>query len=118
MICPEWYFLIFYAILRSIPDKLLGVVLMGLAIAILFVLPFIDISLVRGPIFRPFFQYFFWILIADVFLLGWVGTKPVEYPYVTISQFCTFFYFFSFLILIPLIGLVENKLISDMTKKV
>lgn len=108
MICPEWYFLIFYAILRSIPDKLLGVVFMGLAIAVLFLLPFIDFSLIRGPKFRPTFQVFYWLFIATVLLLGWVGTKPVEYPYITISQICTLFYFSFFFIIIPGISLIEN----------
>ena len=111
-IVPEWYFLPFYAILRSIPDKLGGVVAMGGAIVILLFLPFINTSEVRSSTFRPIFRVFFWLLFADFLLLGWIGQEVVEEPYTLIGQLGTAFYFLFFLFLIPLIGLVESTLIK------
>lgn len=109
-IVPEWYFLPFYAILRSIPDKLGGVLAMVSAILVLVLLPWIDISNVRSGKFRPLFAWGFWFLIADFFLLGWIGQKPVESPYVEVGFYATIFYFLFFLVLIPLVGWVENKI--------
>lgn len=106
-IVPEWYFLPFYAILRSIPDKLGGVVAMGGAIVILLFLPFINTSVVRSSAFRPIHRQLFWFLFADFLLLGWIGQAPVEKPYVQIGQLATAFYFFYFLVLIPAIGYLE-----------
>jgi ubiquinol-cytochrome c reductase cytochrome b subunit len=108
-IVPEWYFLPFYAILRSIPDKLGGVVAMVGAILILLLLPFLNLSKVRSSKFRPIFKNFYWFLVADFLLLGWIGQKPVESPYVECGMFGTFFYFLFFLILLPLIGFIESK---------
>jgi len=110
-IVPEWYFLPFYAVLRSIPDKLGGVVAMGGAIVILLFLPFINTSDVRSSTFRPFYRKFFWFLFADFLLLGWIGQEVVEQPFVLIGQLGTAFYFFYFLILIPAVGILENLLI-------
>ncbi len=110
-IVPEWYFLPFYAILRSIPDKLGGVVAMGGAIVILLLVPFINTSEVRSPEFRPIYGVFFWILVADFILLGWIGQKPVEDPYVLVGALATAFYFLFFLVLMPLIGIVEKQLV-------
>jgi ubiquinol-cytochrome c reductase cytochrome b subunit len=110
-IVPEWYFLPFYAILRSIPDKLGGVAAMGGAIVILFFLPFINTSEVRSSTFRPIYRKLFWFIFADFLLLGWIGQEIVETPYVQIGQIATVFYFFYFLVLIPLVGLLETSLI-------
>lgn len=109
-IVPEWYFLPFYAILRSIPDKLGGVVAMGSAILILALLPFINTSLVRSSKFRPLFGVVYWFLVADFLLLGWIGQKPVEDPYIDIGLFTTILYFVILLIFVPLIGIIENYL--------
>jgi ubiquinol-cytochrome c reductase cytochrome b subunit len=109
-IVPEWYFLPFYAILRSIPSKLGGVVAMISAILILILLPFINSSLIRSSKFRPLFSVLYWFLVSDFLLLGWLGQKPVEDPYIDIGFWCTVLYFLNFLILLPLIGILENKL--------
>jgi quinol-cytochrome oxidoreductase complex cytochrome b subunit len=111
-IVPEWYFLPFYAILRSIPDKLGGVVAMVSAIIALMFLPFINTSEVRSSKFRPIFGVFYWFLFFDFVLLGWIGQNPVETPYIEIGMVATAFYFVSLLILIPIIGLVEKFLIT------
>ena len=102
-IVPEWYFLPFYAILRSIPDKLLGVVVMVLSIVLLAALPFIIETEVKSLDFRPLSRYLFWFFVMDCLLLGWIGSRPAEFPYVEIGQFLTFFYFFFWLCLMPLI---------------
>lgn len=106
---PEWYFLPYYAILRSIPNKLLGVIMMFTAILILLTIPFLDISRIRGNQFRPMMKIIYWIFIANFILLGWIGAKPVEPPFIMIGQYCTIFYFAWFLI-IPIIGLIENTI--------
>lgn len=110
-IVPEWYFLPFYAILRSIPDKLGGVAAMGGSLVILFAIPFINTSEIRSTKFRPIFKFFYWLLVADFLILGWVGQKPVENIYILIGQVATFYYFLFFLVLIPLTGIIETKLI-------
>jgi len=111
-IVPEWYFLPFYAILRSIPDKLGGVIAMVSAILCLLLLPIINTSEVRSSKFRPIFSIGYWFLVADFLLLGWIGQKPVESPYIEVGMGATFFYFFFLLILIPVIGLLEKYLIT------
>jgi ubiquinol-cytochrome c reductase cytochrome b subunit len=110
-IVPEWYFLPFYAILRSIPDKLGGVVAMVAAILILLLLPIINTSEIRSSKFRPIFGIGYWFLVSDFLLLGWIGQKPVETPYIEIGMGLTFFYFAFLLVLLPLIGLIEKQLI-------
>jgi len=107
-IVPEWYFLPFYAILRSIPDKLSGVLALAFAILVLFVLPFISFPQIRSMDFRPFSRLLFWFFVSDCFILGWIGSKPVEYPFIEIGQLATFFYFFYFLILQPILVKIEN----------
>jgi len=114
-IVPEWYFLPFYAILRSIPDKLGGVIAMGGALIILFVIPFINTSEIRSSQFRPLFQKFFWLLVVDFLILGWIGQKPVETPFIEVGQIATLFYFIFFIILIPSLGILESKLIRIKT---
>jgi len=109
-IVPEWYFLPFYAILRAVPDKLGGVVLMGGSIMILFVLPWLDTSKVRSMRFRPFTRVLFLLWTVNFFVLMWVGAKPAEQPYVLISQISTMFYFAYFLVVLPLMGRIERPL--------
>jgi len=112
-IVPEWYFLPFYAILRSIPDKLGGVVAMISAILVLLLLPVINTSEIRSNKFRPIFSFFYWFLVSDFLLLGWIGQKPVESPYIEIGVYATVFYFMFFLVLLPVIGLVEKYLLNN-----
>ena len=111
-IVPEWYFLPYYAILRSITfdiwfvsAKLIGVVLMFGSIMILFLMPWLDRSPVRSARFRPIYKQFFWILVVDCVVLGWVGANPPEPPYLYVGQAATAWYFFHFLILVPLLSL-------------
>jgi ubiquinol-cytochrome c reductase cytochrome b subunit len=109
-IVPEWYFLPFYAILRAIPNKLLGVVAMFGAILILFAMPWLDRSRVRSARFRPVYKWFFWLLVIDCVVLTWVGANPPEGKFILIGRIATFWYFFHFLILVPLIGVLERPL--------
>lgn len=109
-IVPEWYLLPFYAILRSVPDKLGGVILMLSAILIFLVLPFIHDVKVRSMAFRPLSKIFYWFFIFNGILLGWIGGSPVEVPFYQIGQFCSFFYFFYFIFIIGLINKFENLL--------
>ena len=109
-IVPEWYFLPFYAILRSIPSKLTGVCAMFGSILILFILPWLDTSRVRSAVFRPIYKWVFWLLVVDVFVLGWVGAHPPEGWFVIIGRIATFYYYFHFLILFPLLGKIERPL--------
>jgi quinol-cytochrome oxidoreductase complex cytochrome b subunit len=107
-IVPEWYFLPFYAILRSMPNKLFGVILLFSSIFILFVLPWLDTSPVRSARFRPVYKWVFWLLAIDVVVLGWVGDHPPEGAFILIGRLATFYYFAHFLILFPLIGKIER----------
>ncbi len=107
-IVPEWYFLPFYAILRAVPDKLGGVLLMFGAIAILFILPWLDRSPVRSARFRPVFRIFFWLLFIDALALGYLGAMPAEGIYVTLSRVATAWYFLHFLVILPMLGVFEN----------
>ena len=107
-IVPEWYFLPFYAILRAVPDKLGGVLLMFGAIAILFILPWLDRSPVRSARFRPVFRIFFWLLFIDAIALGYLGGKPAEGIYVTLSRVATAWYFLHFLVILPMLSVFEN----------
>ncbi|MFZ2102614.1 MAG: cytochrome b/b6 [Oricola sp.] len=114
-IVPEWYYLPFYAILRAITfnigpidSKLGGVLAMFGSIAVLFVLPWLDTSKVRSAVYRPWFKLFFWIFVADAVLLGWLGSKPAEGIYTTLAQISTAYYFAFFLIILPILGLIET----------
>ncbi len=107
-IVPEWYFLPFYAILRAVPDKLFGVLAMFAAIAVLFVLPWLDRSPIRSAKFRPVYFIFFWLFLADCILLGYCGAMPAEPPWVLISQLATAYYFAHFLVILPILGLYER----------
>ena len=109
-IVPEWYFLPFYAILRAIPFKLLGVLAMLGSIFILFVLPWLDTCKVRSCRFRPIYKQFYWIFIFNFIVLGWVGSKVPEGHYLIISRICTTYYFAHFLIILPILGKFEKTL--------
>ena len=126
-IVPEWYFLPFYAILRAVPDKLAGILLMLGAIVVLFVLPWLDTSKVRSNRFRPVARKFFWIFVFFCFILGWCGAetpddmvftvgermvdgelKPLGLNFTWLSRIATFYYFAYFLAILPILGLIEK----------
>ncbi|HEY0413420.1 MAG TPA: cytochrome b/b6 [Allosphingosinicella sp.] len=115
-IVPEWYFWPFYAILRAftadfiLPAKLWGVLAMFSAILIHFFLPWLDPSPVRSGHYRPMFRWFFWILVADLIVLGICGGRPPEEPWVMISQLATMYYFAHFLIILPILSRIERTL--------
>jgi len=116
-IVPEWYLLPFYAILRSIPNKLLGVVAMFGSLLILLILPLVDLSRIRGSTFRPLMKLAFWLFVVDFFILMWIGSQHPDSPYLEIGQVATAFYFAWFLIFVPLIGLSENTLMDISNEK-
>lgn len=107
-IVPEWYFLPFYAILRSIPNKLGGVICMAFSLIVLILLPYMNTSKVRSAVFRPLYRKMFWWFFIDCLILGWIGQKVVEYPYVEIGQIATVFYFLYFIFFVPVLGFLEN----------
>jgi len=111
-VVPEWYFLPYYAILRSIPHKVGGILAMGGAILVLFLIPFIDNSYIRNTTYRPIFKICFWIFIADFIILTWIGQKPVKDTYILVGQIATVYYFAFFLILIPIVGKIESTLVN------
>jgi len=111
-IVPEWYLLPFYAILRSIPNKLLGVIAMFSAILILLVMPFTDLSRSRGIQFRPLSKIAFYIFIANFLILMQLGAKHVESPFIEFGQISTIIYFSYFLVIVPVTSLLENSLIE------
>ncbi|MCR4376963.1 MAG: cytochrome b N-terminal domain-containing protein [Rhodospirillales bacterium] len=122
-IVPEWYFLPFYAILRAIPDKLGGVVVMFAGVLILYVLPWLDTSKVRSATFRPIYKQLFWLFVANCLFLGWLGGKPTEGVYVIMTRLATGYYFAFFLVLMPLVGRLEktkplpNSIYEEVAKK-
>jgi ubiquinol-cytochrome c reductase cytochrome b subunit len=117
-IVPEWYFLPFYAILRAItfdifwiiPAKLGGVIAMFASIGVLFILPWLDTSAVRSARFRPVYRIFFWVLVVDCFILGYVGSQPPEGWLPTIGLLGTIWYFAHFLVVLPILGKLERPL--------
>jgi len=111
-IVPEWYLLPFYAILRSIPNKLLGVIAMISAILILLIMPFADLSRSRGIQFRPLSKIAFYIFIANFLILMQLGAKHVESPFIELGQISTVLYFSHFLVIVPFISLFENTLMD------
>ncbi|SRR6266568_584531 len=115
-IVPEWYLLPYYAILRSIPNKLLGVLAMFGSLLILLILPIVDVSRQRGSQFRPAMKIAFWFFVFNFFILMWIGSQHPNEPFVFIGQVATFFYFSWFVLIVPVIGLVENTLIDIATE--
>ena len=111
-IVPEWYFLPFYAILRTIPDKLGGVVLMALSIFIIALLPVLDTSAFRSNYFKPLNVILFWYFLADSCSLGWIGQEIVESPFIEMANFVTSSYFLYFIPLLPFLGFLENSIIE------
>ena len=109
-IVPEWYLLPFYAILRSVPDSLMGVVAMLSAILVLAALPWLDTSKIRSAVFRPLYKQFYWILVIDVLILGYVGAMPAEGLYLLIARVATAYYFLHFLIILPVLGSKEKTI--------
>ena len=114
-IVPEWYYLPFYAILRAITfsigpidSKLGGVLAMFGSILILFFVPWLDTSKVRSAVYRPWYKLFFWLFVADTIFLGWLGSRPAEGTYVAMAQVGTFYYFAFFIIVMPVLGLIET----------
>lgn len=112
-IVPEWYLLPYYAILRAVPNKLLGVVAMLGSLLILLAMPILDTSRVRGGQFRPLWRVAFWFLAVDLVLLGWLGSQHAEEPFITIGAIASIFYFGWYLVIVPVVGIVENTL-SDL----
>jgi len=111
-IVPEWYLLPFYAILRSIPNKLLGVIAMFMSLLILLGMPILDIGRTRGSEFRPMMQLSFVLLVGTFFVLMFIGSQHVESPYVEIGQVATALYFGWFLVIVPVVGVIENTLMD------
>jgi len=111
-IVPEWYLLPFYAILRSIPNKLLGVIAMLTSILMLLAMPFTDLSRSRGIQFRPLSKIAFYVFLGNFLILMQLGAKHVESPFIELGQISTVIYFAHFLIIVPLISLFENSLVE------
>ncbi len=107
-IVPEWYFLPFYAILRAIPSKLGGVVAMVAAIIVLVFIPWLDTSRVRSAKYRPIFKLFFWYFVFTCLALGYLGAMPAEEPYIFWARLFTFSYFAFFLLVMPIVGIIET----------
>nr|YP_009113360.1 cytochrome b [Heosemys depressa]AEZ35323.1 cytochrome b [Heosemys depressa] len=110
---PEWYFLFAYAILRSIPNKLGGVLALLFSIIVLFMMPALHTSKQRTASFRPLTQMLLWSLSANLLVLTWIGGQPVEDPFITIGQAASILYFTILLVLMPITGLIENKMLNQ-----
>ena len=111
-IVPEWYLLPFYAILRSIPNKLLGVLAMFGSLLILLLLPILDLSRIRGSQFRPAMKIGLWAFFVNFLILMFIGAQHPEPPFIMVGQISTIFYFAWFLIIVPVLGIIENTLMD------
>jgi ubiquinol-cytochrome c reductase cytochrome b/c1 subunit len=109
-IVPEWYFLPYYAILRSVPNKLLGVCMMFGSLLVLFVLPWLDTSRVRSARFRPVYRWLIWVWVAAFVILGYCGAHKPEGIYVVLSRLATIYYYLHFLVILPILGKLERPL--------
>ena len=110
-IMPEWYFLFAYAILRAIPNKLGGVIALVASVLVLLVIPFIHTNKLKGLAFRPLGKLAYWLFMSNFIFLTWIGSKPVEEPFIFLGQISSVIYFSYFLIIIPLLGTLENNLL-------
>jgi quinol-cytochrome oxidoreductase complex cytochrome b subunit len=109
---PEWYFLFAYTILRSIPDKLIGVIALFASLLVLMVMPVAHTSHIRSSQFRPIAKFFFWTLVGTFIVLTFIGACPAEAPYVIIGQIASVYYFAYFFVITPAVGILENKLLK------
>ncbi|MBC6496967.1 MAG: cytochrome b N-terminal domain-containing protein [Alphaproteobacteria bacterium GM7ARS4] len=107
-IVPEWYFLPYYAILRAVPDKLLGVILMFGAVFVLFFVPWLDKNPIKSANFRPLYRQFYWIFLLNVIVLGWCGANPPQGVYITIARLASVYYFAFFLVIMPILSRFEK----------
>ena len=107
-IVPEWYLLPFYAILRAVPDKLMGVLLMFGSIVVLFFLPWLDTMKVKSARYRPLYKIFFLFFVIFCLLLGYLGAKPPEGIYLFLSRVSTIYYFAFFLVIMPILSRIEK----------
>jgi ubiquinol-cytochrome c reductase cytochrome b subunit len=107
---PEWYFLPFYAILRSIPHKTAGILAMFGSIVVLFLIPFNYTGYIRNTTYRPIFKIFYWILVGDFLALLWLGQSPITDRNMALGQLFAVYYFSFFIVLVPIIGIVEHKI--------
>nr|YP_010030006.1 cytochrome b [Hydrolagus mirabilis]QOV00791.1 cytochrome b [Hydrolagus mirabilis] len=109
---PEWYFLFAYAILRSIPNKLGGVLALMFSLLVLLLIPFLHTSKQRTNMFRPITQILFWLMVSNMLILTWIGGQPVESPFTLVGQISSILYFSLFLLIFPMTGWLENKLLN------